>query len=110
MAHGAVKQFHELMFLKDDYDTPELMQLRKEVLQTALSYYNRLLAQHMTSPAIRADVADVYYQLGHVALSSRLPDKGLDVYRKAAELRRELAAEEPKRRTSSGLTGFTHRW
>jgi tetratricopeptide (TPR) repeat protein len=97
MAHGAVNQFHELLFQKDAFDAPELLSLRNEVLQTALPYYDRLLAHRTTSPTIRGDIADVYYQLGHVALSNDLHEKALGFYRKAADLRAELARQEPAR-------------
>ena len=95
LAHEAVKQFHELLFEKDAFDTPELLPLRDEVLQTALPYYDRLLAQQTTSSEIRADIADVYYQLGQAALTNDHWKKSLGFYRKAAELRRELAQEDP---------------
>jgi tetratricopeptide (TPR) repeat protein/tRNA A-37 threonylcarbamoyl transferase component Bud32 len=96
LAHKAVKDFHELLFQRDAYDAPEFVPLRDEVLQTALPYYDQLLAQRTTSPEIRADIADVYYQLGHVALSSNNWEKALSFYRKAAGLRRELVNEEPE--------------
>jgi tetratricopeptide (TPR) repeat protein/tRNA A-37 threonylcarbamoyl transferase component Bud32 len=95
LAHRAVKEFHELLLHGTKYDARELLPLRDEVLKTALPYYDRLLAQRTSSPAIRADIADVYRQLGHVALSDDRWEKALDLYRKAADLLRELAREEP---------------
>jgi tetratricopeptide (TPR) repeat protein/tRNA A-37 threonylcarbamoyl transferase component Bud32 len=95
LAHGAVERFHELLLQGETYDGPEFMPLRKEVLESALPYYDRLLQQRTTSPEIRSGIAEVYRQLGHVALSDDHWEKALDLYRKAADLLRELAHEEP---------------
>jgi serine/threonine-protein kinase len=74
---------------------PGLQPLRKELLQSALTYYQDFVRQHGDDPALRADLAGAYLRMGKITVSIGSKEEALDTFRKAVALYRELAEAQP---------------
>ena len=48
-------------------DTPGLQPLRRDLLQSALDYYQKFVAEHKDDPAVQSELAATHLRIGHVA-------------------------------------------
>jgi serine/threonine-protein kinase len=74
---------------------PGLQPLRKELLQSALTYYQDFVQQHGDDPALRSDLAAAYLRVGKMTVQIGSKEEGLNTHQKALALYRELARDEP---------------
>ena len=98
--------FRDAQTAVDDYltkvsqkllDVPGLQPLRKELLETALKYYQNFIVQHAHDPLLRSDLANTYERVGTINdLIGARPD-ALEAHQRAIDIRAALAREYPKR-------------
>jgi tetratricopeptide (TPR) repeat protein len=69
--------------------------LRRGLLETALGYYRRLLAQRGEDRHLWADTAEIHYELGALSQGQGAWAEAADAYAKAVAIYRQLAEEDP---------------
>lgn len=80
-------------------DVPGLQPLRKELLESALRYYQKFLDEHANDPDLAGDVALTWYRVGRI-------ETEIDKNTKAqADLEKALALQEELAKRSAGTTG-----
>ena len=101
LARRSVEEFftkvseNVLMKRQDAAQIRDLRSLRKEFLEAALDYYQRLLARRSTDRSLSADQAEAYERVGRINGEIGSKDAALDYYRKALALRTSLASARP---------------
>ncbi|MBI3462123.1 MAG: tetratricopeptide repeat protein, partial [Planctomycetes bacterium] len=94
-AHLAVREFHNMLFRKDEYDAPEFRPLRLEVLQKAANYYRGFQQQVADDPELSADVADAYYHLGGILQADGDRKSARDWFERSLPLWEQTVAARP---------------
>jgi serine/threonine-protein kinase len=89
-----------LLKRQDAPEVRDLRSLRKELLEVALAYYNRLVVQPSSEPSLRAGQAIAATRVGRINGEIGSKDSALAAYQQALAIRAELAAQDP--------TDFTH--
>jgi serine/threonine protein kinase len=75
---------------------PGMQPLRKELLESALKYYQGFVAKHSDDPTLKKDLADAYARVAAILAEVGSKKEALKIYDQAGELRRELAARDPQ--------------
>ncbi|MFI5459935.1 MAG: protein kinase [Isosphaerales bacterium] len=76
-------------------DVPGLQPLRKELLESALNYYQNFIIQHAHDPSLRSDLADAYERVGTITdMIGARPD-ALVAHQHALDIRAVLARDFP---------------
>src|SRR5262249_13784751 len=76
---------------------PGLQPLRKELLQTALAYYESFVGEHQDDPALRAELARAHARAGKLAITLGAQAEGYSSLRQARDLLEKLVQEQPGR-------------
>jgi serine/threonine-protein kinase len=84
-----------LLKRQDAPEVRDLRPLRKELLEVALDYYNRLATRRSTSPALRPEQAAAYSRVGHINEEIGSKEAALEAYRQAQAIRTDLVAQSP---------------
>jgi tetratricopeptide (TPR) repeat protein len=79
---------------------PGLQPLRKELLTTALKYYQRFAEQHRDDPELRAELARAHYRLGTIYKELDEREEARKAFREARDLWERLGAEDSGARAS----------
>ena len=74
---------------------PGLQPLRKELLQTALRYYQDFVRDNQTDPAVRFELAAATFRVGVVTAEIDSQEKGLKYLFDARDLLQGMAAAQP---------------
>ncbi len=74
---------------------PGLQPLRKQLLQSALTYYRDFAAQHQDDPELQADLGRAYYRIGKITADIGSKPEALATYEKARDLWLELLQNAP---------------
>ena len=75
---------------------PGAEQVRREVLQETLAYYQRFVKQAGGNPDLRADLATTYGKIGSLNDQMGLSDEAIAAHQEAIGLLRELADAQPQ--------------
>jgi tetratricopeptide (TPR) repeat protein len=106
----ADQNFHEAHRAVDDYLTlvsenrllksplPGLQPLRKELLETALKYYQGFIEEHPNDPALRAELAAAYFRVGIIRSEIGVKAEALQAYQASQNLWEELIHDDPSDR------------
>ena len=76
---------------------PGLQPLRKELLQTALRYYEGFVREHQEDPTLRFDLATATFRVGVITAEIDSHENGLKYLVHARELLGEMADADPSR-------------
>jgi serine/threonine-protein kinase len=99
MAQQAVEEYltnvSENTLLKEQ-DSLDIGSLRKDLLQTALKYYEQFVNQRSHDPQLRKDLANAHYRVGEIAKEIDSPTEALRAYRSALSLWDQLVKEDPE--------------
>jgi tetratricopeptide (TPR) repeat protein len=95
-AHAAVREFHNVLFDAAEYDAPKFQELRRELMQTAVKYYDRLLRDQDGDLSLRFDIADAYYHMGFIAQTTGSKEEALQLYQQALPLWKDLTRDDPR--------------
>jgi serine/threonine-protein kinase len=76
---------------------PGLQPLRKELLRSALKYYDGFVAEHQDDQALRAELARAHARAGNIDVSLGSEAEGYASLRQAREILQELADQRPGR-------------
>jgi serine/threonine protein kinase/tetratricopeptide (TPR) repeat protein len=75
---------------------PGMQPLRKELLESALKYYQAFVDRHDDDPALKKDLADAYTRVAHILAEVGSRREALPVFDKALQIRTELLRRDPK--------------
>ncbi len=95
-ARSAVNDYFTEVSENKLLDVPGLQPLRKELLQTALGYYQDFLKQHADDPTLADDVGLTWYRVGRIEYKI---GRQSDAH---AAMQKALAIQEPRSRAGSG--------
>jgi WD40 repeat protein/serine/threonine protein kinase/tetratricopeptide (TPR) repeat protein len=73
-----------------------LQPLRKDLLESALKYYQGFLAQSSDDPAVQQDLATAYTRVARITQEISSKEKALEFYRQALAVRNKLLERQPK--------------
>jgi serine/threonine protein kinase/tetratricopeptide (TPR) repeat protein len=101
----ADQNFHEALRAVDDYLTqvsenrllksPGLQPLRKELLETALKYYQAFVQQHPDEPAVRSELARAYFRVGSIQEEIATKAEAFQAYESSRDLWERLVHDDP---------------
>jgi len=100
---------NSLLKRQDAAEVRDLRTLRKELLEVALDYYNRLTTRGSSDPSLRTEQAAAYARVGRINDEIGSKDAALGAYRHALAIRTDLAALHPddntlaRERAASGI-------
>jgi eukaryotic-like serine/threonine-protein kinase len=100
---------NSLLKRQDAAEVRDLRPLRKELLEVALEYYNRLITRRSSDPSLRSEQAAAYTRVGRINGEIGSKDAALEAYRHALVIRTDLAALHPddnalaRQRAASGI-------
>jgi eukaryotic-like serine/threonine-protein kinase len=108
MAQKAVDDYltsvSENTLLKEQ-DSVDIRSLRRDLLKSALSYYEEFAKDHKNDPSISRQLANAYYRVGLITKEIDSHPKAIDAFRAAQAIWEKLFAAEPKdRELASGLS------
>jgi serine/threonine-protein kinase len=104
----AEANFHRARQVVDDYLTqvgehyllksqlPGLQPLRKELLSTALKYYQGFVEQHTDDPNLQAELARAYYRVGTITKDVGTGEDALRALARSRDLWGRLAEQSPE--------------
>jgi serine/threonine-protein kinase len=75
---------------------PGLQPLRKELLESALKYYQGFLRQHANDPSLEKELAEAYTRMARITAEIGPKTEALAIYDKAIELRKKSQSQGPK--------------
>jgi len=103
----ADKNFHQALRAVDDYLTqvsenrllkspvPGLQPLRKELLETALKYYQAFVEEHPDEPAVRSELARAYFRVGSIQEEIATKAEAVQAYQSSRALWERLVHDHP---------------
>jgi serine/threonine protein kinase len=74
---------------------PGMQPLRKELLESALKYYQGFVDRHGDDPALKKDLADAYTRVARILAEVGARKEALPIFDKALQIRTELRQREP---------------
>jgi serine/threonine-protein kinase len=87
---------------------PGLQPLRKELLESALKYYQGFLAQRSDDPAMQLDLATAYTRVARITEEISSKEKALEAYQQALVMRNKLLEHQPKNLEVQAEVAFHH--
>jgi serine/threonine protein kinase len=84
---------------------PGLQPLRKELLQTALRYYQGFVRENQDDPTLRFELASANFRVGVITAEIDSQEKGLQYLMDAREQFQEIADAQPSRADSQAELG-----
>ena len=107
-ARGAVDD----LFTKVSEDTllnqPGMQELRKELLQKTLAYYERFLKQRADDPTVQDELGVAYFRAGRIIEELDSPESALANYELARQFQERLLKESPGDRGRLNAIGDTY--
>ena len=73
-----------------------MQDLRKSLLQQALSYYQDFLGQRAEDPSLKREVAEAHYLAGKIVQTIDSPELAMDHFLSAEKLQKQLREEQPQ--------------
>jgi serine/threonine protein kinase len=77
--------------------TPQAAQVRRQLLEDALGFYQGFLKESGADPVIRSEAARAYRRVGDIYQSLGEPGRAAEAYRKGADLQEKLVKQLPER-------------
>jgi tetratricopeptide (TPR) repeat protein/predicted Ser/Thr protein kinase len=94
-AHQAVNQFCTKVSEGQMRDVPGLQPVRRELLEAALVYYERFLQERSHDPALRAELADIYFRIATITSLLGSRPEALKAYAQARTKYEDLLRADP---------------
>jgi eukaryotic-like serine/threonine-protein kinase len=99
MAQKAVDSYltsvSENTLLKEQ-DSVDVRNLRQELLQSALQYYQQFVNQRSQDPRLRQELANAYFRVGEITREISSKQQALESFRSAETIWQQLADLDPK--------------
>jgi serine/threonine protein kinase len=105
MAQDAVDDYLTIVSentLLKEQDSVEIRNLRQELLQSVLKYYQHFVKQRSNDPRLRQELANAYSRLGEITYEIASPHQALEWLNSAQTIWERLAADQPKNHDIQG--------
>jgi serine/threonine protein kinase/tetratricopeptide (TPR) repeat protein len=76
-------------------DLPGMQPVRRELLESALTYYQRFVDRHGDDPALKKDLADAYTRVARILADIGSRKEALQTFDRALRIRTELQRRDP---------------
>jgi serine/threonine protein kinase/tetratricopeptide (TPR) repeat protein len=116
----AEANFAKALAVVDDYltkvsesqllKTPGMQPLRRELLASALKFYDGFLKERAGDPTIRAELASAYYRVGRVQFDLGAYKEGNQAIKQAVTLLEQLVKESPKNQSYKADLARSYFW
>jgi serine/threonine protein kinase len=116
----AEANFAKALAVVDDYLTkvsesqllkvPGMQPLRRELLASALKFYDEFLKERAGDPTIRAELASAYYRVGRVQLDLGASKEGKQAIKQAVALLEQLVKDNPKNLSYRADLARSYHW
>jgi tetratricopeptide (TPR) repeat protein/serine/threonine protein kinase len=121
MAKEAIDGFYTKVSESDLFDQPGAQPLRKQLLEDARKFYERILQQQQQqqnggAPNLRAELAATYFRVWQIDVATNRYSDGMVAWRKGLDIAEELYRENPndlelyKRLAGFRSGGFSFHW
>ncbi len=94
-SHRVVHEIHAVLYEGGKYDDPRFQPLRKQLLETGLKYYRRLISRHAEDEAVQVDAAETLYEMGFILQTTDSKTKALETYRESLGIWESLVQRNP---------------
>jgi eukaryotic-like serine/threonine-protein kinase len=94
-AREAVNEYFTSVSESKLLNVPGLQPLRKELLDSALSYYKRFINEHGDDPALQGELAATYIRVGNITSAIGSPDDAVATFDRAIEEYQRLVDRNP---------------
>jgi serine/threonine-protein kinase len=94
-AHRAVQEFYTRVSEGKLRDIPGAQKVRRELLESALAYYERFLRERGQDLRLRVELAETHFRIARLANSLGDWPKALASCRQARDMYRELLGDDP---------------
>jgi len=94
--------------LLNEQDSVDVRNLRQELLQSALAYYQQFVNQRSQDPRLRQELANAYFRLGQITKEISSPNQATESLRSARTIWQRLVADEPKNDEFQGQLAACH--
>ncbi len=95
-ARDTVDRFYTRVSEEWLLNQPGMQPLRQELLELALSYYERFAEERGDDPTVRDELAVTAYRLGRITEQLGSVEKAEQWYRRALKIQEELVAQRPQ--------------
>jgi serine/threonine-protein kinase len=96
LAHRAVDDYLDRVSTNKLLDVPGMQPLRKELMKSALGYYQRFVEQRAGDPAVLAELADAHFKIGFIDSEIGLKGQTLAAYQRARTIYEDLVRSHPR--------------
>ena len=96
LAHRAVGDYLDRVSTSKLLDVPGLQPLRKDLMKSALEYYQRFVDERAGDPGVLADLADAHFKIGFIDSEIGLKGDTLEAYQRARTIYEELVRSHPR--------------
>ena len=79
-------------------NVPGLQPLRKELLESALAFYQQFIDQHRDDPTVQAELAATYRRVGTITEAIGSKEQALAAFHKSVEASQRLVGDHPTNR------------
>ncbi len=76
-------------------DSVDLRSLRRRLLNNALNYYKKFVAQRASDPVLRRQLATAYFHVGEIVREIGTTSEAIDAFRSSLNLWQPLAKDDP---------------
>jgi serine/threonine-protein kinase len=94
-ARDAVNAFFTRVADDTLLNQPGMQPLRKDLLEQALAYYQRFLAERSDDPSVQDELARCYFRVGRITEAVQSSAASLEAYNSACRIQTRLLAETP---------------
>jgi hypothetical protein len=102
-ARSAVNDYFTLVSENKLLDVPGLQSLRKELLDSALHYYQQFLTEHADDPSLHADVALTWYRVGRIEAEINRNADAVAALNKSQAIQEEIHRKSPNAEETAEL-------
>ena len=107
-AIGAVNDLFTTVSEDTLLNQPGMQPLRKDLLNKALTYYQRFLKQRANDPRVQDELAAAYFRIGLITEVLQSPDEALPHYQTALQMQQRLHDAKPHDLPRLERLGNTH--
>lgn len=109
LAHQVVNNFYTRVSEDKLREVPGMHQVREELLEAALAYYEKFIQKRGQDPALQAEMAETYYRIGAITGEIGPNAAALQAYQQALLLYEKLLENRPGDARLETALAETHR-
>jgi serine/threonine-protein kinase len=94
-ARGAVDKYYTSVSESKLLNVPGLQPLRKELLESALEYFEKFIGEYGDDPKVQSEMARAYTHVGAITREIGVQEQALAAFEKAGKIVSKLARENP---------------